>query len=617
MEDKEIEQQFSGVKTKPVPKPTEIGTNISEKGIASEIATIGTVSKIDINEINSFSQIAQSRDKLYQALDTMGDDPTVAAMLETYAEDATEYNENGDIIWATSENANIGKYVNFLLQSIQANKHAYEWVYSLCKYGDLYLKTFRKSDLKDDEFFKDNENQDENKTLNEDININLNKDDDHLIHYVEKVANPATTFELNRFGKTVGYIKADVNTIAKNNNNIFVNTYNYQFTKDDINIYNGDGFVHALLADNSSRVPEEVSIFRNEDALKNDDGMKYTVNRGQSLLYNLFKIWRELSLLENSMLLNRITKSAIVRVVSVEIGDMPKEDVRGYLSGIKELMEQKSALDTGNNMTEYTNPGPIENNIYVPTHNGQGAITTSQVGGDVNVSQLADIDYFTNKYYGAARIPKQYMGFTDDGAGFNGGQSLSIISSRYAKMIKRIQNALIQAITDLINLFLIDKKMDSYVGKFVIRMQPPTTQEEIDRREATNNKMQIVSDVMNLLGDIQTPSIKLKILKTMLNNIVADDDITDLIEEEIKKLEQEEDVGNVGGTPNGASGEMSRPESSSRVSGGFDLDTALDLGTENSTSSAEETEISSEETLPTPEEAGGSEIDFTNNDQEF
>lgn len=317
------------------------------------------------------------------------------------------------------------------------------------------------------------------------------------------------------------------------------------------------------------------------------------------------------------MLLNRITKSAIVRVVSVEIGDMPKEDVRGYLSGIKELMEQKSALDTGNNMTEYTNPGPIENNIYVPTHNGQGAITTSQVGGDVNVSQLADIDYFTNKYYGAARIPKQYMGFTDDGAGFNGGQSLSIISSRYAKMIKRIQNALIQAITDLINLFLIDKKMDSYVGKFVIRMQPPTTQEEIDRREATNNKMQIVSDVMNLLGDIQTPSIKLKILKTMLNNIVADDDITDLIEEEIKKLEQEEDVGNVGGTPNGASGEMSRPESSSRVSGGFDLDTALDLGTENSTSSAEETEISSEETLPTPEEAGGSEIDFTNNDQEF
>lgn len=98
MEEKDIEKQFTGIKTKPIPKPTEIGINTMDKGIASEIATIGQTSRVDINEINSFSQIAQSRDKLYQALDTMGDDPTVAAMLETYTEDATEYNENGDII---------------------------------------------------------------------------------------------------------------------------------------------------------------------------------------------------------------------------------------------------------------------------------------------------------------------------------------------------------------------------------------------------------------------------------------------------------------------------------------------------------------------------------------
>nr|DAE27130.1 MAG TPA: portal vertex protein [virus sp. ctnRj46] len=40
--------------------------------------------------------------------------------------------------------------------------------------------------------------------------------------------------------------------------------------------------------------------------------------------------------------------------------------------------------------------------------------------------------------YGALRVPKQFMGFTDDATGFNGGTSLTIISSRYAKMIKRI-----------------------------------------------------------------------------------------------------------------------------------------------------------------------------------
>lgn len=409
----DLEQEFKGQKIKAVPKPTTSMTDLASLGIASEIATIGQVSKVDISELNSFTQIAQSRDQLYKALDTMGDDPMVAAILETYAEDATEYNEKGDIVWAVSDDANISKYINFLLQSIQANKHAYEWVYSLCKYGDLYLKTFRQSDIEDDEFFnkandslgEDTANKvlNESKATNEDLKINIAKKGDHFVHYVEKVANPATTFELTRFGKTVGYIKADVNTVARNNQNILFNTYNYSFKKTDVNIYDADAFVHALLSESSSRVPEEVSIFRDDTAMEKNDGTKYSVNRGQSLLYNVFKIWRELSLLENSILLNRITKSAIVRLISVEIGDMPKEDVRGYLRGIKELMEQKSTLNTENNMSEYTNPGPIENNVYIPKHGEQGMISTQEIGGDVNVGKMADIDYFTNKYFGCLR----------------------------------------------------------------------------------------------------------------------------------------------------------------------------------------------------------------------
>ena len=183
------------------------------------------------------------------------------------------------------------------------------------------------------------------------------------------------------------------------------------------------------------------------------------------------------------MLLNRVTKSSIIRLINIEVGDMPKEQVGPFLQRIKALMEQKAAINTGESMSEYNNPGPIENNIYVPTHNGQGTITTGQIGGDFNASPIPDIEYFQNKFFGALRIPKQYFGLTDDAAGFSGGESLAIISSRYAKMVKRIQNTLIQALTSVINLFLIDKKQNSYIGKFTIHMQPPTTKEENDRRE--------------------------------------------------------------------------------------------------------------------------------------
>ena len=97
-------------------------------------------------------------------------------------------------------------------------------------------------------------------------------------------------FELTKFGKTAGYIQTDISSIAKNTNTLNAAVYTYKFKKDDINIYNGDKFVHASLEDNSSRVPEEVELFRTENDYKNNSGSTYTVRRGQSLLYNVYKI---------------------------------------------------------------------------------------------------------------------------------------------------------------------------------------------------------------------------------------------------------------------------------------------------------------------------------------
>jgi hypothetical protein len=72
---------------------------------------------------------------------------------------------------------------------------------------------------------------------------------------------------------------------------------------------------------------------------------------------------------------------------------MPKEQVQATLRRVKEMMEQKTALNKNQSMAEYTNPGPMENSIYFATHNGQGAITVESVGGDVEVKNLADLDW--------------------------------------------------------------------------------------------------------------------------------------------------------------------------------------------------------------------------------
>lgn len=567
-------------------------------------------SQLDLNNLNTLNTVAQNRNQMYNIFDSMCEDGTISAVVETYAEDATERNETGNIVWVEANDSNVAKMVEYLLDTLNVNKNVYKWTHSLCKYGDLYLRLYRESEYEDELFKKE-----EKETLNEDIQIKAYKKNDSYAHYIEMVQNPAEMFELTKFGKTVGYVQAPVNNTIIKNDNTAINTftYAYNFKKDDITIYPATEFVHATLDDDSSRESEKVNIFLNNvDFDKDENALSYKVRKGSSLLSNVYKVWRELQLLENSVLLNRITKSSIVRMINVEVGDMPKENVTKTLLGIKQMIEQKAAIDRGNGMTEYTNPGPVENNVYVPTHEGVGAITTNQIGGDVDVKGLADLDYYMNKLYGQLRVPKQYFSQTDDGAGFNGGASLSIISSRYAKMVKRIQNAIIQVVTDAINLMLIDKNLDSYVNEFTIHMLPPTTQEEIDRRDNLSSKVQLTTDIMNMLEDIDEPVARLKILKCMIGNIVDDTDIITILQEQIDKLESE-------------STEVIEEESDiidDNMSGFDSKDMGSDIsggGINDFASSNSENEEPTEETdidntlLPSPEELG---VDLDDSDTE-
>lgn len=525
-------------KVRAIPKPQkEIGIDLNNT-IINTIAESDELEsdKIDISALESFSHVSQSRNQIYDVLDDMGNDSTIAAVLETYAEDSTEPNDKGNVMWCESEDSNVLKFVTYLLNALNIDKNMYKWAYSLCKYGDVYLRLYRESDYDSDLLFSNNEKKKTN--LNEDIKINYYSKDDKYVHYLEMIPNPALVFELTRFGKTAAYIKTDSLPMNTNVGDSYsgvgsINTlFKYRFNKNDINLFPPTEFVHASLEDSSSRTPEEVELF-----VSDDKSLSYTVKRGQSLLYSTYKIWRQLTLLENSVLLNRVTQSSIVRVIGVEVGDMPKENVQPHLMSIKQMIEQKAAINVNKSMSEYSNPGPVVNNIYIPTRNQKGSISTQQIGGEVKIGDLSDLEYYQDKFFGNLRVPKQYFGVTDDNAGFSGGESLSIISSRYAKMIKRIQNTLIQMITDAINLILIDTGNESYINKFRLKMQAPTTEEEVKRRENLSNKVSLVRDVMDVISDVEDVSARLRILKCLLSDTLVDPDIVEVLQAEIDKLE--------------------------------------------------------------------------------
>ena len=618
------DEEIYNKKSKPVPTPNKKKDIDLDGSFYENIIDGGINNVLDLNSFTSLTNTAQNRNELYNVYDNMCQDGTISAVVETYSEDATERNDKGQIVWAESDNAEVGKMVEYLLDTLNVDKHIYKWVYCLCKYGDMYLRLYRESEYDDEIFSASLKGK---KQLNEDVKIKAYSANDNYAHYMEMVTNPAEMFEVTKFGKTVGYVKAPVMNTLQQKDVLSLNQFQYKFKREDVTIYPATEFVHASLEDSTSRTEEILNIFINQEDFDSDENAHvYKVRRGQSVLADVFKVWRELNLLENSVLLYRVTKSSRVRLVNVEVGDMPKENVTKTLMGIKRMIEQKAAINSGTSMTEYNNAGPIENTVYVPTHGGIGNITTSEIGGDVDVRSLADLDYYTNKLYGQLRVPKQYFSQTDDSTGFNGGTSLSIISSRYAKMIKRIQNTIIQAITDAINLMLIDKGLDSYVNEFTIHMLPPTTQEEIDRRESLSSKVGLANDIMTMLADIENPVTKMKILKSLLSDIVNDADIIAELQEYIDTLEEEANSGAEDELSGDASGDMGMEGSDmSSIGGdsgmediggdgmddmGGDLNTSLAGDTEGGEESDEEA-TSSDEVLPSGDDLG---VDLTDSD---
>lgn len=574
-----------GQAIKPVEVPSkDIGIDMDNQFLYN-VAQAGLSGKLDMATIESFTNISRTRDNLYDLLDMMMEDSTMASVLETYAEDTTEYNDQGRIVWAESNDSLTLKRINYILDLLNVDKHIYAWVHCLIKYGDVYLKLFRDTDESELEYNVAVERS----LLNEGVVAKAHNNADKYTGYVEMIKNPAEVFELTKLGKTRGYIKTDIhNLVDKTSEQIMWGSYyqSYKFNSNDVELYAADDFVHGFLEDNNSRIEEKINIFYDTDPnTLESKSYTFSVNRGQSLFYTAFKAWRELSLIQNAILLNRVTKSAIVRAIQVEVGDMPKDMIANHLQGIKQMIEQKAAINAARSISEYTNPGPIENNIYVPTHGGVGRLTIQSVGGEVDMGQLTDLDSFENKLFGALRVPKQYFGLTDDAAGFNGGTSLSLISSRYAKTIKRIQNAVIQMITDLVNLMLIDRGFDDDVNNFTIKMQAPTTQEEIDRRDNMASKINMATDIMNMLDDIDDPIKRLEILKSLLASVLTDQDVLTVIQDQIDQLTAELEE----------TGEQPVEDEDS-------LDLDFDQAAEDDVFGG--LEPAGSEDLPTPEEAG-------------
>lgn len=472
-------------------------------------------------------------------------DSVVAAALEMYADDATQYDSEGRIMWVESDDPDVAAFGNRLIDVLGIEANAWSHIYSLCLYGDLYLETFNdvsENDRKPDILLEPLQSTG-NTYIQRKIKGSV------LEEYVEPVANPANIYDLQRKGKTVGFV--EIPRLEDDSNQLQGMTYNQTSAEmqfgNEVNILSPNKYVHICLSPDTDRYPEMLSLTSNKmdgEELK----LKLRVKRGKSILQDVYKIYQELKLMEDSLLLNRITRSSIIRLLQVEVGDMPKSQVTQLIKRLKDKIEQKNIMDKSEGkFKSQAAPGPIENIIYTPKHDGKGEITMSNIGGDIDVKSIADIDYFANKFFGGIKIPKAYLGMDMDGTGLSNGGSLTKLDARYARTIKRVQNAYIAGITTLINLFAIDRGLEeTHVNNFTVKMVSPATQEDQDRDDTFGSKIGTVSSFLDLISqdDMSTPETRKEVLLYFITNFMNRPEISEILDkdETAKKATEEGDA---------------------------------------------------------------------------
>ena len=140
------------IKVKPLDNEYD-GMNItkdSEDLANRQIHNTEPGSLIDVDAITKFRTLSSDRQQRYDEFENILKDATIAAAVEMYADDATQYNyRTGKIIWAESDDKDIEKAANRLLTVLKINENAWSWIYALVAFGDVYLRLYRNGDSSD------------------------------------------------------------------------------------------------------------------------------------------------------------------------------------------------------------------------------------------------------------------------------------------------------------------------------------------------------------------------------------------------------------------------------------------------------------------------------------
>ena len=363
--------------------------------------------------------------------------PEISAALDIYAEESTTTNEDGFILQIYSESKRIkGVLADLFNNNLDINTNLPMWTRNTCKYGDNF--------------------------------VYLKLDPEKGVVGVQQL--PTIEIERHEVGVSAK-ISVDITKELDKDKKALHFTWKNK---------------------NMEFQSWEIAHFR---LLGDDRKLPY----GTSMLEKARRIWKQLLLSEDAMLIYRTSRAPERRMFKVFVGNMNDDDVEAYVQRVANKFKREQIVDskTGNVDMRF-NQMAVDQDYFIPVRDPAAPDPITTLPGATNLSEIADIEYIQKKLLTALRVPKAFLGFEEV---VGDGKNLALQDIRFARTINRIQKSMIQELNKIaiVHLFLLG--FEDELSNFTLGLTNPSTQADLLKVDIWKEKVLLYKDLVSDPGN--------------------------------------------------------------------------------------------------------------------
>ena len=394
-------------------------------------------SGLDLNNTgySTFAQLQAARIGLFKDYESMESDSIIASALDIYADESTMKSEYGNIIEIHSDNNNIKEILNNLFYDIlNIEFNLWPWVRNMCKYGDFFLFL----DVKD--------------------------------KYGITNVVPLSAYEL-------------VRSEGEDPDNPYYTKFYLESTDTQ----------HPYFSRGSKKTQIEFENFQVAHfRLANDSNL---LPYGKSMLESARKVWKQVTLMEDAMLIHRVMRAPEKRVFKIDIGNIPPNEVDNYMQRIINKMKKTPFIDeaTGDYNLKF-NIQNLTEDFFLPVRGGDSGTQIDSMPG-MTYDSTEDLEYLKNRMLAALHVPKAFLGYEES---LGSKATLAAEDVRFARTIERIQRILVSELTKIAVVHLYSQGyQDAELVNFDLKLTNPSTIYEQEKIELWSNKISLSRDMMD------------------------------------------------------------------------------------------------------------------------